>query len=67
MEYKNEQHSCLECIWHDQCESEEPCDFFDPGRLPTDEEMAAADEVAKAEYRWGYYKYLNEYGGEGYD
>ena len=37
MEYKSEKPSCLECIWRDQCESDEICDFFDPGRLPTDE------------------------------
>lgn len=67
MEYNNEQHSCLECIWRDQCESDEVCDFFDSGRLPTDEELAIADEIAKAEYRDAYYKYISEYGDGRYD
>lgn len=61
MDY-NKQHSCLECIWYDQCGSEEICDFFDSGRLPTDEEIEIAYEIAKEEYKNHYYKYITEYG-----
>ena len=27
----SENYSCVDCIWHDQCESDVPCGFFDPG------------------------------------
>lgn len=45
MEYRNEKPSCLECIWCDQCASDEICDFFDPGRLSTDEEIELEIEI----------------------
>ncbi len=63
MEYKSKNNSCLECIWYDKCESKESCDFFDSGRLYVDEEIAAADEIAKIEYRRAYNKYTSEYEG----
>ena len=37
----SENYSCVDCIWHDQCESDVPCDFFDTGR--SGGEQIAAD------------------------
>lgn len=62
MEYNNENHSCLECIWHDQCESEEICSMFDPGRLPTDEEIEIEIEIKRKQYGIAYQKYIEQYG-----
>lgn len=62
MEYKSEKSSCLECIWRDQCESDEICDFFDPGRLPTDEEIELEIEIQRNQYRLDFHKYADEYG-----
>lgn len=61
MEYKNEQHSCIDCIWHDQCESDEVCDLFDPGRLPTDEEIELQIEIGREQYRSEFHQYVKEY------
>ena len=44
----NENYSCVDCIWHDQCESDVPCEFFDAGHSGdtlTDEEVKAAVEA----------------------
>lgn len=62
MEYKSEKPSCLECIWCDQCASDEICDFFDPGRLSTDEEIELEIEIQRNQYRLGFQKYIDEYG-----
>lgn len=67
MEYKSEKPSCLECIWRDQCESDEICDFFDPGRLPTDEEIELETEMLRQQYSNDYQKYLEENGDVNYD
>lgn len=58
MEYKNEKYSCLECIWYDQCGCDEICDFFDPGRFPTDEEIKLETEILRQKYSEDYQKYL---------
>lgn len=67
MEYKSEKPSCLECIWHDQCGCDEICVFFDPGRLPTDEEIELETEMLRQQYSNDYQKYLEENGDVNYD
>lgn len=60
----NEKYSCVDCIWHDQCESDVPCDFFDLGRsgdLLTDDEIKTAVELNRQEYEKAYAEYASEY------
>lgn len=60
----NENYSCVDCIWHDQCESDVPCEFFDAGHSGdtlTDEEVKAAVELNRQEYGKAYAEYVNEF------
>lgn len=59
----NEVYSCLDCIWHDQCEDEKSCEFFDRGQIQvSDEELESQIESGRIKYRNEYAKYANEYG-----
>ena len=60
----NENYSCVDCIWHDQCESDGPCEFFDAGHSGdtlTDEEVKAAVELNRQEYGKAYAEYVSEF------
>ncbi len=60
----SENYSCVDCIWHDQCESDVPCDFFDTGRsggLLTDGEIEICIENNRKEYEKAYLEYADEY------
>lgn len=60
----NENYSCVDCIWHDQCESDVPCEFFDAGHSGdtlTDEEVKAAVELNRQEYGKAYAEYVSEF------
>lgn len=49
----SENYSCVDCIWHDQCESDMPCDFFDTGRSGgtlTDREIEIRIDINRQEY-----------------
>ena len=62
----NENYSCVDCIWHDQCESDVPCEFFDAGHSGdtlTDEEVKAAVELNRQEYGKAYAEYVSEFSG----
>lgn len=59
-----ENYSCVDCIWHDQCESDVPCDFFDSGRSGeslTDDEIKSGVELNRQEYEKAYAEYVGEY------
>lgn len=61
---ENEKYSCLDCIWHDQCESEEPCGFFDRGRYGlelSEDEIHASIESNREKYNREYQKYIQEF------
>ena len=62
---QNENYSCLDCIWQDQCQSDKPCAFFDMGKLddelPSDYEIEKKIESDRAEYRKDYFKYVEEF------
>ena len=60
----NENYSCVDCIWHDQCESDVPCEFFDAGHSGetlTDEDVKAAVELNRQEYGKAYAEYVSEF------
>ena len=60
----SENYSCVDCIWHDQCESDVPCDFFDTGRSGgtlTDGEIEIGIELNRQEYKKAYAEYVGEY------
>lgn len=60
----NENYSCVDCIWHDQCESDSPCDFFDPGRSGgslTDDEVMMITEENRQNYNKEYREYIGEF------
>lgn len=60
----SENYSCVDCIWHDQCESDVLCDFFDAGHSGdtlTDEEVKAAVELNRQEYGKAYAEYVSEF------
>ncbi len=60
----NENYSCVDCIWHDQCKSDVPCEFFDAGHSGdtlTDEEVKAAVELNRQEYGKAYAEYVSEF------
>lgn len=58
----SEVYSCLDCIWHDQCEDEKPCEFFDRGQNQMSEkELESQIESGRVKYRNEYDKYINEY------
>ena len=61
---ENENYTCLNCIWHDQCESDEPCGFFDRGQSAlelSDGEIEIDIEVGRKEYGQAYQKYIQEF------
>lgn len=58
-------YSCLDCIWHDQCESAEPCEFFDRGQditSLTDDDISTYTEVRRNQFEKDYLEYIKEYG-----
>ena len=60
----SENYSCVDCIWHDQCESDVVCDFFDSGRSGeslTDDEIESGIELNRQEYKKAYAEYVGEY------
>lgn len=60
----SENYSCVDCIWHDQCESDVLCDFFDSGRSGeslTDDEIESGIELNRQEYKKAYAEYVGEY------
>lgn len=60
----NEKYSCVDCIWHDQCESDKPCDFFDRGQSGgslTDGEIEIQIEHDRFRYTQEYEKYIDEF------
>lgn len=62
MENNTGKYSCVDCIWQDQCQSDEPCAFFDDGSgLPTDEEIEIQIEHGRKEYREEFHEYVSEY------
>lgn len=59
----SENYSCVNCIWHDQCESDVPCDFFDTGRSGgtlTDGEIEIRIDINRQEYEKAYMEYVGE-------
>lgn len=64
MDYEIENKSCLNCIWHDQCEDIEPCAFFDNGQYDdaqTDSEIEIQLEIDRKKYDQEYQKYIKEF------
>lgn len=62
---EKDKYSCVDCIWHDQCESAEPCDFFDTGREVvslTDDEICLYTEIQRSQFENDYLEYVKEYG-----
>lgn len=60
----NENYSCVDCIWHDQCESDVPCEFFDMGHSAdslTDDEVEVIIEANRQEYKKEYPEYISEF------
>ena len=60
----SENYSCVDCIWHDQCESDVLCDFFNSGRSGeslTDDEIESGFELNRQEYKKAYAEYVGEY------
>lgn len=60
----SENYSCVDCIWHDQCESDVPCSFFDPGHSGislTDDEIKTGVELNRQEYKKAYAEYIGEF------
>lgn len=60
----SENYSCVDCIWHDQCESDVPCEFFDMGHSGdslTDDEIKATVELNRQEYEKAYAEYVSEF------
>ena len=60
----SENYSCVDCIWHDQCESDVLCDFFDSGRSGeslTDDEIESGIELSRQEYKKAHAEYVGEY------
>ena len=56
----SENYSCVDCIWHDQCESDVPCDFFDTGRSGGEQIAADFQPVFVQEYEKVYMEYVGE-------
>lgn len=57
------QRSCLTCIWHEQCEDEKPCSFYDDGRDImdlTDKEIQIKIENDRKIFAKQYEKYVAE-------
>lgn len=62
---ENGNYSCVDCIWHDQCESVVPCDFFDAGKdilSLTDEDISSYTETRRSQFEEEYREYIKEYG-----
>lgn len=61
---ENKKYSCIDCIWYDQCSSDEPCEFFDRGRSDSDlsdEDIELRVELGRKEYDQAYQKYIREF------
>lgn len=58
-------YTCVDCIWQDQCQSDEPCEFFDRGQsedsLLSDEEVEARIESERHKFHKEFQKYVEEY------
>ena len=64
MENQNDKLSCIDCIWHDQCEDDKPCGFFDDGRdsmMHTDDEIEIQIETGRKQFESDYREYISEY------
>lgn len=65
MENNIEKYSCVDCIWQDQCQSDEPCEFFFRGQLeselPTDEEIEVRIETERQKFHREFQKYVGEF------
>lgn len=59
----NESYSCVDCIWHDQCESSVPCEFFDAGcdESLVDDKIEKIIESDRKEYGKAYTEYVSEF------
>ena len=44
-------HTCENCIWHDKCASEEPCDFYEPEELEDEIDVAAYEEDLRMRHK----------------
>lgn len=67
MKNRNDKLPCIDCIWHDQCEDEKPCSFFDDGHnsmIPTDEEIELQIETGRKKFESNYREYISEYSGD---
>lgn len=57
-------YTCVDCIWSDQCENAEICDFFDRGELenelPSDHEIQKIIESNRNNYFNEYFVYTKE-------
>ncbi len=59
--------SCADCIWCDQCENDKPCDMFDSGKSPVDEEIDIRIESGREEYYEEYSAYIRDYNDVNWD
>lgn len=60
----NEIYSCVDCIWRDQCPSNELCEFFDRGQYDeelSEEEIELQLEINRSEYAQAYQEYIQEF------
>lgn len=53
------ENTCLDCLWHDQCKTDNVCDDF----TPVDEEKEIEDfvEEKRKEFNKEYFEYEKEY------
>lgn len=61
---ENEKYSCVDCIWHEQCDNYEPCEFFDRGQHGlelSDDDLELSVESGRKEYDQEYQKYIQEF------
>lgn len=61
---ENEKYSCVDCIWHDQCESDELCGFFDRGCYGlelSDDDIELNVKSDRVAYGQAYEKYIQEF------
>lgn len=56
---------CIDCIWHDQCQCEESCEYYDRGGvqdgLLSDEEVETMIENGRQEFREEFEEYVRDY------
>lgn len=57
-------HSCRFCIWNEECEYKQFCQFYDDGRDKinlSDKELEMEIEFEKSEYKIIYDEYIKEF------